>query len=70
MSQAAVSAVAAWTAGFLKAAFGLSEEATGMRIRKVTRMKRDDLDRIGFYDALDAACGGSSRRRASPARRW
>lgn len=70
MSQAAVSAVAAWTTGFLKAAFGLSEEAAGMRIRKVTRMKRDDLDRIGFYEALDAACGVSSRRRASPARRW
>jgi hypothetical protein len=50
-----VSAAAAWTAGFLGAAGEIVEKARGVPVRKVTRMLESELERCGYYAALDTA---------------
>jgi CheY-like chemotaxis protein len=50
-----VSAAAAWTADFLAAAGEIVEKARGVPVRKVTRMLESELERCGYYAALDTA---------------
>ncbi|HLA76466.1 MAG TPA: response regulator transcription factor [Vicinamibacteria bacterium] len=50
----AVPAVAEWVASFLTEAGALAEKAGKVRIRQATRMMEADLERIGFYAALNA----------------
>jgi CheY-like chemotaxis protein len=57
-SADAVSAVAAWSALFLKEAAGIVARVAGIRIRHVTRMMEADLDKCGFYAAFDDARDG------------
>ena len=71
--QEAVDAVAAWTLAFLEEAGGMVDNASGIRIRQVTRMMGDDLASIGFYAALERLSGeaaGSFGRSTASAVRW
>jgi CheY-like chemotaxis protein len=46
-------AAAGWTSSFLRAAGEIAEKARGVSVRRVTRMLESELDRCGFYAALD-----------------
>jgi CheY-like chemotaxis protein len=50
-----VGASAAWTADFLSAAGEIVEKARGVPVRKVTRMLESELERCGYYAAVDTA---------------
>jgi hypothetical protein len=50
-----VAATAAWTADFLGAAGEIVEKARGVPVRKVTRILESELERCGYYAALDHA---------------
>jgi CheY-like chemotaxis protein len=51
----AVPAVAAWTAAFLRAAAEIVAKVGNVRVRAVTHMLEGDLDKCGFYAALEKA---------------
>lgn len=53
----AVKALAEWTGAFLEAAAALVDRIGTLRVRGVTRMMEAELERCGFYAALDAVPG-------------
>lgn len=52
-----VAAVAAWVSAFLVEAGALVEKAGRIRVRLATRMMEADLERVGFYAALEGQAG-------------
>ena len=50
-----VPAVAAWTAAFLRAAAEIVAKVGNVRVRAVTHMLEGELDKCGFYAALERA---------------
>jgi CheY-like chemotaxis protein len=50
-----VPAVAAWTAGFLRAAAEIVAKVGNVRVRAVTHMLEGELDKCGYYTALERA---------------
>lgn len=57
----AVTAVARWTAGFLAEAADLTDAASTLSVRHVTRMMRSELSALGFYEAFDEAVRPAAR---------
>jgi hypothetical protein len=51
----AVAAAAAWTAGFLRAASDIVAKVGHVRVRAVTHMLEGELEKCGFYTALERA---------------
>jgi len=53
LPAAGVAAVAAWVNSFLAEAGTLVDKAGRIRVRLATRMMETDLDKLGFYAALE-----------------
>ncbi len=54
LPASAIPAVAGWVASFLAEAGALVEKAGKVRIRQATKMMEAELERVGFYAALNA----------------
>lgn len=67
VAEPAVEDVATWTRAFLVETGGPTQVPPGQLVRHVTRMRHEELERAGFYGALDSAGLVRPRGPAPPA---